>query len=232
MPVVPATILVPMERFTWPRMSKSMPMEITPPVRSITSAISVNVIIFARLATWVSLTDMFQTLRICMMNMLQDDWILNVPAINSWPSPFVYKLQSSSTFRSGDVMFNHRKIFCQFSMLCMLLLIVSSNAHAQHLTVFTTGPQIKVVDEDLKPILEVAPGMWGPGWKYQSFRGNYQDKGNRCVGSFGGKVRGTDVPFDFDVVLQNLFLRCNQQGRIKLCFPKTTPKSSTFNVET
>ena len=101
-------------------------------------------------------------------------------------------------------MFNHRKIFCQFSMLCMLLLIVSSNAHAQHLTVFTTGPQIKVVDEDLKPILEVAPGMWGPGWKYQSFRGNYQDKGNRCVGSFGGKVRGTDVPFDFDVVLQVL----------------------------
>lgn len=100
---------------------------------------------------------------------------------------------------------SHTQHAYRLPMLCSLIAaIITAAVNAQSLTVFTEGHQIKVVDENLVSVLEIAPGMWGPRWQYQSMNGTYKDKGNRFVGNFGGKVRGTDVPFDFDVILQVL----------------------------
>ncbi len=90
---------------------------------------------------------------------------------------------------------------CTHLGVCLLVLMTSSWGYAQSITVFTDQQQIKIVDQNLTPILTLSPAMWGPGWQYQYIKGNYQSKGNRFAGSFGGKVRGTNVPFDLDVVL-------------------------------
>lgn len=98
-------------------------------------------------------------------------------------------------------MFLFRNQYRMAAGLLMLLLLFSPLARAQSLTVVAVKQQIKIVDDKLQPVLTVAPGMWGPHWQYQGIFGDYQAKGNRYVGSFGSKVRGTNVPFDCDVIV-------------------------------
>lgn len=65
---------------------------------------------------------------------------------------------------------------------------------AQSAVVYTEGATVKVTGPDGAVVFEIAPAIWGPGWKFASLGGDFEPAGQGAQATFEREMPGTGVP--------------------------------------